>query len=178
MIAFNFNLDRALNAILYVASKLKVSDFHKIFKILYFADREHLSKYGRPVTGDTYIKMESGPVPSNIYDILKAVRGDSFFSSKADNFAKMFTVEANYIIKPIQKANMDYLSKSDIIELDASIDKCKDKSFEELKILSHDLAWNSAKNNSPISFEDILREVGDDGDYINYIAEFSERSLS
>ena len=34
---------------------------HKICKILYFADREHLSKYGRSITGDVYIAMTYGP---------------------------------------------------------------------------------------------------------------------
>jgi len=37
-------------------------DFHKIFKIIYFADRQHLADWGRPITGDTYIAMEAGPV--------------------------------------------------------------------------------------------------------------------
>lgn len=45
-----FNEMKMVNAVLYNVDKLKRKDFHKIFKILYFADRDHLAKYGRSVT--------------------------------------------------------------------------------------------------------------------------------
>lgn len=64
-----FDANKSLQAVLYVVNRLKRRDFHKIFKVLYFADRTHLIKYGRPITGDTYIAMEYGPVPSMIYDM-------------------------------------------------------------------------------------------------------------
>ncbi len=54
-IHFNFDKDKVLNVILYIAQHLKRKDFHKIFKILYFADREYLARYGMPITGDCYI---------------------------------------------------------------------------------------------------------------------------
>ena len=48
MITSLFNKDVALQAILYVLSKLGgQSDMHKICKILYFADQKHLSRYSR-----------------------------------------------------------------------------------------------------------------------------------
>lgn len=50
-----FNSEKSLQAVLYIANRVERKDFHKIFKVLYFADREHLIKYGRPITGDTYI---------------------------------------------------------------------------------------------------------------------------
>ena len=48
-----FNSEKSLQAVLYIANRVERKDFHKIFKVLYFADREHLIKYGRPITGDT-----------------------------------------------------------------------------------------------------------------------------
>ena len=65
-----FNECKTVNAVLYIVERLKRKDFHKIFKLLYFSDREHLNVYGRTITGDTYIAMADGPVPSNVYDIL------------------------------------------------------------------------------------------------------------
>lgn len=73
-----FNFEKSMQVILYISNRLKRTDFHKIFKILYFADQAHLSEYGRPISGDVYIAMKDGPVPTKIYDIFKAVRGDSF----------------------------------------------------------------------------------------------------
>ena len=56
-----FNPDKSVQAVLYVANRLERRDFHKIFKVLYFADREHLTKYGRPITGDTYMQWNMAP---------------------------------------------------------------------------------------------------------------------
>ena len=109
-----FNVEKTLNAVLYISERLKRSDFHKIFKILYFSDREHLMEYGRAITGDTYIAMEYGPVPSNLYDILKSVRGDSYFKDDG-RFSQYFSVENGKIIKPNKNADLDELSISDLI---------------------------------------------------------------
>ncbi|MDR3226282.1 MAG: SocA family protein [Prevotellaceae bacterium] len=167
-----FNLEKSLNAILYIAHKLQRKDFHKIFKVLYFADREHLSKYGRPITGDTYIKMINGPVPSKIYDIFKAVKGDSFFSDEATEYKKLFNIVNDYIIEPLQLANLDFLSKTDIEEIDNSLLIYGNLPFGEITKLSHDYAWASAIDDCPIDMANILREVGQSEDYIEYINDF------
>jgi len=165
-----FNFEKTINAALYIAERVESKDFHKIFKILYFADREHLIKYGRPITGDTYIKMSDGPVPSKLFDIFKAVRGDSFFP--AGNLKEYFSVNNRYYIKPEKAPDLDSLSKTDITELDKAILKYGAFSFEMLKNLSHDIAWETAKNNGEISIEDIMRETGADDDFVSYISEF------
>lgn len=36
----------------------------KAAKLLYFADKEHLLRYGRPILGDVYFCLDYGPVPS------------------------------------------------------------------------------------------------------------------
>lgn len=38
---------------------LKRKDFHKIFKIIYYAERQHLADWGKPITGDTYSSLEA-----------------------------------------------------------------------------------------------------------------------
>ena len=69
-----FKQDIAIQAILYIVKQMGGKcDIHKCHKILYFADNEHLSKYGRSIIGDTYVRMDFGPVPTCIYDLFKAV---------------------------------------------------------------------------------------------------------
>jgi hypothetical protein len=48
-----FEVETALEAVLYVAERLKSKDFHKVL----FADREHFAKYGRPITTDARGKI-------------------------------------------------------------------------------------------------------------------------
>lgn len=165
-----FRKDATLNAILYVLQKLGgKSDMHKIFKTLYFADQSHLSKYGRSITGDIYIAMQYGPVPSKTDDILRAVRGDSYFRDEELN--TYFRFVNKYIVVANKAADMDCLSESDVECLDEAIDKCKDKNFDELTSMSHGLAWENTRRDRAMSFKDILREKGDTEDYVDYIAD-------
>lgn len=86
MLSFKFYKEKAIAALLYVTQTLiknnKRPDFHKVFKIFYFADQMHLTKYGRPITGDHYIAMRNGPVPSRLYDMLKSLKCESLFSGE------------------------------------------------------------------------------------------------
>ena len=166
-----FKKDVAIQAILYIAHHIDRKDIHRICKILYFADQEHLSRYGRSITGDTYIAMAYGPVPSKIEDIFKAVRGDSFFYEYADELRDYFEFTNKYYLNPKKEANLDYLSETDIECLDNSISKCKELSFNQLTELSHDIAWNSTRRDRAMSVKDILRETGDSDEYANYISE-------
>ena len=64
-LAFEFNLEKLVQAIAYF-SKASVPDLTKLkaAKLLYFADKQHLLEYGRPIIGDVYWCMDWGPVPS------------------------------------------------------------------------------------------------------------------
>lgn len=160
--------EAAINSVLYVLEQYGgKTDMHKIFKTLYFADQQHLSKYGRTITGDVYIAMNYGPVPSKTDDIFKAVRGDSFF--QANELGRYFHFENKYMVKMDEKPDMDWLSKSDIECLDYAIGLCKDKNFNDLTSMSHGLAWSNTQADRAMSFKDILREVGETEDYADYI---------
>src|SRR5574344_1892259 len=149
-----FNKEVAIQAILYILSKLKGQcDIHKVCKILYFADQKHLSKYSRSITGDNYIKMQYGPVPSKIDDIFKAVRGDSFFSDtqSSEELKGYFVFQNRYLIKQLKEVDLDYLSLTDKECLDSSIALCKDKNFGELTEFSHGLAWQNTQQDRQIA---------------------------
>jgi uncharacterized phage-associated protein len=173
MITPIFNPEKSLHAILYIANKLPPDkrDFHKIFKVLYFADREHLAEYGRTITGDTYVKMERGPVPFNIYDIFKAIKKGKAVPNDVANFTLCFAVVDRHYILPLQPANLDYVSKSDLRKIDCSLLTYGDMSYDDLTNASHGTAWTNAKDGSPISVVDILKEAGQEDDYIAYISE-------
>ena len=164
-----FDKDTTLNAVLYIIQMMggKV-DMHKIFKTLFFADQEHLSRYGRTITGDVYIAMNYGPVPSRTDDIFKAVRGDSYFP--AGDLKDYFHFINHYFVANDKKPDLDFLSKSDLDCLNAAIEKCKDKSFQELTNMSHGLAWQATAKDQQMDFANILREKGDSEEYVDYIS--------
>ena len=175
-----FKKDPSINAILYVASKLERSDIHKICKILYFADQKSLSEYGRSITGDTYIAMNYGPVPSYIEDIFKAIRHQSYFSKYAKEFDGVFSFKNDYVLVAEKEPDMHCLSQSDVMCLNEAIEKCKDLNFEELTRISHGYAWNNTAKDRAISVDDIMREAGNEDDYIDFVGEMIalERSVA
>ncbi|MDR1341871.1 MAG: SocA family protein [Prevotellaceae bacterium] len=162
-----FDPERAVEATLFVANRLETPDFHKIFKILYFADRDHLVTYGRVITGDTYIKMKKGPVPTHIYDGFKALRSKTggLFHSAAE------AEKDTYILKPLRDYLPRIVSQSDVEKLSASIGRYGAMQFDQLTSISHAQAWNAAKRNRAIALEDIMREAGSDEGFIEYITE-------
>lgn len=164
----NFDEKKAINSILFISNKLKRKDFHKIFKILYFADRNHLSEYGRTITGDTYIAMNDGPVPSNIYDIFKSVRGDSFFKDNG-RFSIFFNIVHWDLILPLQESNLNSLSKTDLRFLEDSLSEYGEMSWDEVREKSHDYAWRNTAKNTHILLENIIMEVGNDESYVDYV---------
>ncbi|MBQ9363838.1 MAG: SocA family protein [Bacteroidaceae bacterium] len=167
-----FDRTKALNAMLYVANRVQRKDFHKIFKIVYFADRQHLADWGSPITGDTYIAMEAGPVPSRMYDMMKIVRGDSYLPD-TEGLSKYFTVENWMYVKPLTDADLDQLSRSDQEALDESISKYAALSYDEIKEKSHDVAWRSTARDFSIKWEDIARETGIDSEELECINEYT-----
>ena len=167
-----FNKVKTLNALLYVANRVQRKDFHKIFTIIYFADRQHLADWGSPITGDTYIAMEAGPVPSRLYDMLKIVRGDSYMPDN-EGLGKYFQIEGWMYVKPLLDADLNKLSPNEQEALQEAINKYAALSYDEIKEKSHDVAWRSTARDFSIKWEDIAREAGLNGEEMEYVEEFS-----
>jgi Protein of unknown function (DUF4065) len=165
---YNFNNSKAINLLLYVLEKAGgKSDFLTIFKTLYFADEKHLSRYGRLITGDWYAALPFGPAPSGIYDILKAVRGDSPFLSEP--FSSYFSVENRYNVIAHGEPDLDEFSESEIECLDKSIGENVGLDFDTLSKKSHGSAWKAANANGEISITEIAKEGGASSEMIKYI---------
>jgi len=149
---------RLLHSLLYVLGKLDQGkrEFHKIFKILWFADISHMRDWGRLITGDTYIKMEYGPVPSLLYDIFKGVRDRK---SDFDKYAQYIDVQG-YKVVPLKSVDLDNLSDSDIEKLNKSIEENIGLSMGQLTDKSHGIAWKKSGDNQEINLEYIFEEIG------------------
>ena len=56
----------------------------KLMKLFYFLDFTHVKTYGSPITYDRYMKMEHGPIPSTILNLVDAVDDDLDNAELAD----------------------------------------------------------------------------------------------
>lgn len=62
---FQFDLEKLVHSLAFF-SEQGIPELTKLkaAKLLYFADKEHLLRYGRPILGDVYFCLPYGPVPS------------------------------------------------------------------------------------------------------------------
>ncbi len=157
---FQFNLDKGLETILYIIQNGAQPTFHHISKVIYFADKIHLEKYGRFICGDRYIAMKHGPVPSGVYDLLKIARGDNFIfslpSELIDKTKSAFDVQGRYGVNRLRDAHVEYFSDSDIECLNTAIQKYGNLSFRQLTEASHDQAWKISDENDFMEIEHII----------------------
>jgi uncharacterized phage-associated protein len=157
---FKLNSEKAINSLLFVVNSLEKADAHKVYKILYFADQKHLTRYGRPIIGDTYLKMEYGPVPSYIRNVV-----DGNIDGQREVVAKY----NRYLTKAIKEVDLDCLSETDIECLKDSIEENQGLSFKKLTNKSHDSAWEeSTWNIENISIAKAMKASNDTLKYIKH----------
>ena len=156
-VRFSFDREKALEVILYIAQKAQLNDKYHIVKILFLADKEHLSKYGRFICGDHYVKMEYGPTPSGTYDIVK--RRNREFRCEGDNLI------------PNRHPNMEFFSKTDIECLDNAIQQLGLKSFDEVHAISQDETFMEAEGRD-ITVEEIARNLQNADEVLDYLHEY------
>lgn len=166
------DVEAAANAIAYIAGRVSQPTLHKVFKVLYLAEKEHLSRYGRMIAGDTYIKMQYGPVPSAIYDGLKAVKGTIIpgpeLRELAERLEDLVHVKGKQLT-PIGEPDLDWLSASDVECLDESIKQYGTRAFSELTTITHDAAWDQAPENGPMTVEAIASTLDNSETVLSYL---------
>jgi uncharacterized phage-associated protein len=153
-----FDPQKALEAVLLVSSSLRDPTFHSVSKLLYFADRLHLQRYGRTICGDDYVAMKHGPVPSRIYNMMKVPTGREEYGD-VEAICSALGVKNNHHIEALRAPDTDVLSSSEMECLQDAIKRYGRKSFKELTSLSHDDAWKTVGDNEYISLEAIAKTL-------------------
>ena len=151
---------------------------HQLFKIIYFANIEHLAVYGRGIIDDRFVAMENGPVPSKLYDIIKDYGNPH---TPVDwkyihDSIRVVKKGKHSVIFPVDFADEDELSISEIDCLRKSVTENKDLKFKDIVYKSHKDAWNNAyskKPNSNMDIFDMAKEGGASDDMLDYIEDIN-----
>ncbi len=120
-----FNYKKAVQALSFLAQKSggRINKM-KAIKLIYFADRYHLRKFGRPVTNDEYYAMPFGPINSGAKDLSERT---AFLGPKEKDYSVQF-------IEPI-----DWLDYKSIHDLDPTV-------FSESDLEALSFAWERFGN--------------------------------
>jgi uncharacterized phage-associated protein len=161
MIRFLFNEAKTTQA---AALLLKENggkmNYMKLIKLLYLADREALSKWERPITGDVYVSMDNGPVLSKVLDKINSGKHPGRIKSYWHEY---ISNPENYNVKLLKKKpGYDELSPRERDLLLVVYQKYKKYNKWQMVNICHDILpeWNDPHGTSiPIRIEDILRAV-------------------
>lgn len=61
-----YDWNKIIEVVLYILNKTGGIDYYHVFKILYFAEKEHLQKWGNSITSDENVALPYGPKLSNL----------------------------------------------------------------------------------------------------------------
>ena len=135
-------------------------DYIHLFKVMYFAQEEHLAVYGVPMMYDTFVARKHGPVPSLTYKVLRVAEGKTVdVTEELHSFASDLSISADNGHQEVTLAegvqcDMDELSRSNVRILDKWIGQCKDIKSFDLSEMSHDKAWQKAVRQTDRTGED------------------------
>ena len=169
---FTFDFEKAKEAIVYLASKMRSGmTKYTACKLLFLADKYHLVRYGRTITGDKYFALPYGPVPTKLLDLLSGVVAGAEADEQVAALSALLTIDHAFRdprISAPRHLPQGHLSKSDIEALDEIIKRYGRKTFAELRALTHELAayqnaWTGrgTSQSAPMAFEDFFEEDPD-----------------
>lgn len=143
---YKYKEEKALQALYYIQSKTRITDKMSLLKLLFFADRFHIRKFCVPMLNDFYTAMRQGPVCSRTYDLIKKEQYFYCLPEAKQNFIKQNLSCKNRTIVTINNTGDDYLSLSDKMALNFSIEHFSSFDRKALSKISHAYPeWNKFK---------------------------------
>jgi hypothetical protein len=165
MIRFRFNAEKAYQAILWMLGEADPLDLHAALKTCYFVDKSHLNEFGRPVFGARYRAMKYGPVPLEIYEMLK---GEPLWLYETGQDAFPWRVRGRGRIERVgelPRLNFDVFSESDREHLEAGFARARSMTFNERTRETHGRDWQRA-NLGIIDYADMIEDGPDRDEWI------------
>lgn len=162
-IHFKFDIDKFI-ACMSMFAEARMQDFDKLkaAKLLYFADKYHVVRYGQPIIGDVYCRLDYGPVPSRALDIINDVSENRPIAyedgeSNKDKFEEFLAVKRGLRKYPVfalkKEPNKNCLSESEQEAIKNTIESYGKYSPGQLIDKSHeDATWAKTEKNEEIDY--------------------------
>lgn len=154
-------------------------DVYAIVKTAYYAQQFHFKDFGLPLFKDQIMALPFGPVPSNVYDILKQARGEdvsAFHKGEDFNLASSAIKFENEYFYAKEEPDLSYLSKSALQCLTQAVQKVSSMDFNEIKEDTHGEEWmrvfHGEGKNKVMDNVNIAREAGAEEGSINYLKDY------
>jgi len=129
----------------------------KLMKLFYFLDFSHVKNYGAPVTYDSYIKLEHGPIPSFIKNLVDNAADDIDHSVLSDTIhferptgIKMYRILPN---RKFSDKDKEYFSETEFEIIQKVCKKFGNDKTDKIEEASHqESAWKNTSFLDKISY--------------------------
>jgi hypothetical protein len=154
---FRFAARKAFAALQIIVERHDGIDLHAALKSCYFADKQHLNRFRRPIFGASYRAMRYGPVLLEIYEMAKgdpirlAELGVEAFPWQLRGYCLYRSGGRNAVMS-------EALSQSDRDALDAGIALALSMTFDERTAATYGPDWQAARLGM-MRYEDMLEET-------------------
>ena len=165
-----FNIEKLIQVCNYLVKKNNFSlNYTKLIKLLYLADKESLRQSLQTITGDAYASMNSGPVLSKLYDLIKGS-----YRKEPDQYLwnSRFTKNEYDLVAVTDRIPQSELSVFEMQILDQIYEKFKDTDVGGMIQYCHNHCpeWKFPDGSSiPIKPEEILQSIGKSPEEIDWI---------
>lgn len=175
-----FEVNKAIAAIAFLVQETGAT-MYSVMKMLYLADKTHLERHGRFITGDRYVAMQQGPVPSRSYNMVKHARGEGARNPE-DRIVREFLScdSGTHVISVLRQPDLDELSESDVECLTEIAGIYNRVGQWAVRDMSHDAAWLQAwkpgrrlrlVRSVDMPLESIASDVDDSGELARFLAD-------
>jgi hypothetical protein len=114
----------------------------KLNKILWYSDAIALQMWGAPITGETYVKRQFGPVPKHILKVIEQLENDGAIAVKSTPFHKYEKREFISLKDP----KISMFTPQEISLVDDVINEiCYNHTATSISLASHDRIWELAE---------------------------------
>jgi uncharacterized phage-associated protein len=165
-IRFKFAASKARAAIHWIVAEHHNVDLHAGLKACYFADKSHLNEHGRPIFGATYKAMKFGPVPLEIYEMMK---GEVIWLIESGVPAFPWRIDGHQL-RSIDNSHADVstLSETDLLHLASGLDRSRQMTFNERTAATHGPDWQKA-DLGLMDYADMIDEGPDKAGLVAYL---------
>lgn len=165
-IEFPYDREKATHAVRWLLDRHGGKlDCMQLLKLIFFADRDHLARFGRPIVGGHYVAMKNGPVALELYEELRSRRVDGT------------SVELYPAVRLVERGDEDYLSESDRLALKFADELYGMHDSYSLSDITHGLkVWtknapNEHRKSVPIEYDDFFLDLPEHADMLDVIRE-------
>jgi len=165
---YRFSTEKAFSAIHWMTQQGRDLDIHAALKSCYFADKSHINEHFQPIFGATYKAMKYGPVPLEIYEMMK---GDGLWLWEVGKQTTPWELDG-YNLRPLANdaPNLEVFAESELEHLKGGFNRSVSMNFTSRTAATHGPDWQAA-DGGVMHYEHMIEPGDRRDDIVRWIKE-------